>query len=245
MKKIVAISDVHIKRPGDEADQLLNRFLIHPEVISADYILLLGDVFDLMCGSHQEYLQLFEHHFEALKRLGSFGKKIYFFEGNHDVHLQSLFSKFFKKNEVIVSQIPVLEVIDGKIYYFSHGDEHEIDNISYQRYIKIIRSSPLEFVANHLMPYKLLQLLGENASKLSRKKGSKSFNAESVRERFRKGVIENTQMETHFVIGGHSHVQDHFELPETSAIYINNGYALKTKTFIHIEGHKAQFLSLG
>ena len=228
MKKIVAISDVHIKRPGDEADQLLNRFLIHPEVISADYILLLGDVFDLMCGSHEEYLQLFEHHFEALKRLGSSGKKIYFFEGNHDVHLQSLFSKFFKKNEVI-----------------SHGDEHEIDNISYQRYIKIIRSSPLEFVANHLMPYKLLQLLGENASKLSRKKGSKSFNAESVRERFRKGVIENTHTETHFVLGGHSHVQDHFELPETSAIYINNGYALKTKTFIHVEGHKAQFLSLG
>lgn len=245
MKKIVAISDVHIKRPGDEADQLLNRFLSHPEVTSADYILLLGDIFDLMCGSHEEYIKLFQHHFEDLKKLGSSGKKVYFFEGNHDVHLQALFGKFFKKSEVITSQIPVLEAIDGKIYYFSHGDEHELDNISYQKYIKIIRSAPLEFVANHLMPYKLLHFLGENASKFSRKKGSKSFNAESVRERFRKGVVENTHMETDFVIGGHSHVQDNFELPGRSAMYINNGFALKTKTFIHIHGHRAQFLSLG
>lgn len=244
MKKIVAISDVHVKKPGDSSDHILMQFLSHPEVLSADYILLLGDIYDLMCGPHEEYLKLFHHHFEKLRELGSKGKKIYFFEGNHDVHLEQLFSKVWKNGEVIVSQVPILEVIDGRVYYFSHGDEHEVDNISYHKYIKFIRSGPLKFFANHVMPYKVLNLVGKNASKLSRKKGSKQFNAEKVRGRFRAGIVQTIKENIDFILGGHSHVQDQFLVPGTQSIYVNNGYAPHTKTFIHIEGHKVQFLSL-
>ena len=57
--KIVAISDVHVKVPHDDADHLLCRFLTNPIVTSADYILLLGDIFDLMCGPHKAYLENF------------------------------------------------------------------------------------------------------------------------------------------------------------------------------------------
>ena len=244
MKKIVAISDVHVKKPGDTSDHILVQFLSHPEVLSADYILLLGDIYDLMCGQHDEYLKLFHYHFELLRDLASKGKKVYFFEGNHDVHLEKLFNKVWPNREVVVSQTPVLEVIDGRVYYFSHGDEHEVDNISYHKYIKFIRSAPLEFIANHVMPYKLLRLMGENASRFSRKKGSKKFNADKVRERFRSGVTQTVNENVDFVLGGHSHVQDQFQIPGTQSIYVNNGYAPHTKTFIHIEGHKIKFSSL-
>lgn len=243
--KIAAISDVHIKSPHDEADKLLMSFLNHPKVQESDYILLLGDIFDLMVGPHKAYLTGYRHLFSKITELHKQGKKIYFFEGNHDVHLEKLFKKLWPQNEVIITQEPVTELIDGKKYYFSHGDEHEVDNLSYHRYIKFIRSKPLKFVADHIMPYALLNFLGERASKMSRKKGSRTFNAEGVRERFRSGVQVTTKGEFDFVLGGHSHVQDEFRIPGAESIYLNNGYALKTGTFILIDNHQPQFVSLG
>lgn len=242
--KIAAISDVHIKSAHDEADKLLTAFLNHPEVQTSDYILLLGDIFDLMCGPHEEYLAAYSHIFTLLTNLQNAGKKVYFFEGNHDVHLEKLFKKLWPNNEVRVTQAPIIEEIDGHQYYFSHGDEHEVDNLSYHRYIKFIRSKPLKFVAEYIIPYAVLNFFGERASKISRKKGSRTFNVEQVRERFRYGVGVTTHGRYDFVLGGHSHVQDEYKIPESNSIYLNNGYALKTQTFILIDNHQSKFIPL-
>lgn len=242
--KIAAISDVHVKVPRDEADKLLHAFFTHPEVKSSDYIVLLGDIFDLMCGPHYEYLQMYQHLFDELTKLNLQGKKILYFEGNHDVHLEKLFRKIWKKNEVVITQEPIVETIEGKTYYFSHGDEHETDNKAYQRYIKFIRTKPLKFVADHVMPYSLLDYIGKQASQMSRKKGSRIFDPERVRERFRRGVLETTQGKYDFVLGGHSHVKDQYLIPGSESLYLNNGYALQSKTFLLIENHVPKFVSL-
>jgi UDP-2,3-diacylglucosamine hydrolase len=240
--KISAISDVHVKSPGDEAQLLLEKFFNHPEVKSSQHVLLLGDIFDLMAGPHQEYLDSFHPIFEKIDALVKSGVQVHFFEGNHDVHLQKLFQKFWPKGEVKARQLPEIENWDGKNYYFSHGDEHEPHNVSYQRYKKLILSPPLRFVANHIMPYEVLKFVGEKASSMSRKKGSRKFDVEKVRNTFREGVKETTQGKYDFVLGGHSHVQDNFNMG--NSIYLNNGYALKTKTFILINNHIPKFESL-
>lgn len=242
--KIAAISDVHVKTPHDEADKLLMSFLNHPKVAEADYIMLLGDIFDLMCGPHEEYLKSYSHIFNKLDAYQKAGKEIHFIEGNHDVHLDGLFKKMWKNGEIKSSQEPFITVLDEKKYYFSHGDEHEIDNHSYQRYKKIILSPPLKFVANHLMPYAVLNFIGERASKMSRKKGNRTFNHELVKARFRTGMAITTEGRYDFVIGGHSHVQDLYQIPGTNQTYVNNGYALKSKTFISIVDHKISFVPL-
>lgn len=241
--KIAAISDVHIKVPHDKADELLCKFLNHPSVKSAQKILLLGDIFDLMAGPHEEYIRDFKHIFELLEERRKSGAQIYFFEGNHDVHVKGLFAKYWKNNEVIVSQYPIIEDLEGKTYYFSHGDEHEIDNLSYQRYKKFILSPPLRFVAEHVMPYAVLNFVGERASKISRKKGSRIFDEELVRKRFRNGVSSITHGKYNFVLGGHSHVKDVFEI-SPSSVYINNGYAMRSQSFILIDNHSIDFPSL-
>lgn len=242
--KIAAISDVHVKAPHDEADKLLLAFLDHPDVQSADYILLLGDIFDLICGPHEEYLKMYPHLFDRMDALHKKGKKVFFLEGNHDVHLQGLFFKRWPGFEILSDQQPIIEKIDGKLYYFSHGDEHEVDNDAYQRYKKFIYSPPLRFVANQLMPFAVLNYVGERASKISRKKGYKKFDAELVRNRFRSGVQTTTKGEFDFVIGGHSHVKDNFTLPGSNSVYLNNGYALKEQTFLLIENHIPKFVPL-
>lgn len=239
--KISAISDVHVKTNDDKAHALLIAFFRHPLVQESDYILLLGDIFDLMCGPHEEYLTKYKELFSHMDDLQKAGKKVFFFEGNHDVHLEKLFKKKWPNNEVLVTQDAVVEEINGKLYYFSHGDEHEVDNISYQKYIKFIRSTPLKIVADYLLPYSLLNYLGERASKISRKKGYKKFDEENVRVRFRSGVAEKTKGMFHFVLGGHSHVKDEWTIPNSESLYINNGFALQSQTFIYIEDNKFRF----
>lgn len=241
--RISAISDVHVKVPFDDADHLLSRFLTHPLVKNSDYILLLGDIFDLMCGPHSEYIGQFDHLFKLMDELVANGKKVYFFEGNHDVHLKKLFDKRWPNGDVILSQDPVIESINGKSYYFSHGDEHEVKNTSYQNYKKLILSPPLRFVANYVMPFRLLNYLGERASKMSRKKGARIYNEELVKNTFREGVQETTQGKYNFILGGHSHVVDNFKLNQDS-VYLNNGYALKSKTFLMIDDHEVSFPEL-
>lgn len=242
--KIVAISDVHVKRPHDEADKFLISFLRHPQVQDSDYIVFLGDIFDLMVGPHEQYLRVYSHIFAEMTDLHRRGKKIYFFEGNHDVHLEKLFKQIWSPEQVVVTQAPIIEEIDGRKYYFSHGDEHEVDNVSYHSYMKIIRSRPLKFVADYLMPYSVLNFIGERASKMSRKKGAKKFNADEVRETFRKGVAITTQGKFDFVLGGHSHVKDQYQIPGSECLYLNNGYALNSQSFILIENHVHQFIAL-
>jgi UDP-2,3-diacylglucosamine hydrolase len=197
-----------------------------------------------MCGPHDEYLSLYHHHFNALESLLNSGKKIYFFEGNHDVHLERLFKKKWANQEIVLTQKPIIEVIEGKHYYFSHGDEHETDNLSYHRYMKFIRSRPLKFIADYVMPYAVLNFFGQRASKMSRKKGARKFDPEKVRSKFRTGVMEITNGEFDFVLGGHSHVKDEFKINDGKSWYLNNGYALQSKTFILIEDHQAQFVPL-
>lgn len=241
--KLTAISDVHVKTPHDKADALLMSFLTHPEIMSSDYVALLGDIFDLMCGPHPQYLKSFGHIFDQIDSLLQKGIKVRYFEGNHDLHLSGLFMQRWKDEKFLPMTKPEIINLDGRSYYLSHGDEHEVDNQSYQKYKKIITSPALTFVANQLMPYDVLNFLGERASKLSRKKGHRVFNANKVMERFREGVKTTVGGQYNFILGGHSHVRDMVEILPGS-YYVNNGYALQSNTFIKIENHEISFPSL-
>lgn len=243
--RISAISDVHVRIPQDEADKLLMSFLSHPLVVKSDYVLLLGDIFDLMCGPHQAYLNDFQHIFNRIDELMKSGIKVYYCEGNHDVHLEGLFKLFWPHGGLVPVQVPIIEEIDGKTYYFSHGDEHEVDNLSYQKYKKTILSPPLRFVANKIMPYAVLNMIGRRASKISRKKGARQFDEDAVKKRFREGLEISLQGKRYdFILGGHSHVRDLYLLKNGVSTYVNNGYALRTRGFISINNHAVSFEEL-
>jgi len=240
--KFVAISDVHIKHSQDDASHLLINFLKHPETLGADKIFLLGDIFDLMCGPHEEYFDRFSDVFGQIEQLILQGKEIHYTEGNHDLHLSRLFSKNHLLKNIIIHKAPFQFETDGKTYYLSHGDEHELDNVSYHRYMKIINSSPLTFVANYVMPLSVLDWVGNRASKISRKKGAKYFDSEKVRSKFRHGVESVLSGKVDVVIGGHSHVKDDYRTDKIR--YLNNGYALASKTFIYSDHGEISFVPL-
>lgn len=251
--KFAAISDVHVKRAGDPAEDLLLAFLRNPDVQSSDIIFLLGDIFDLMIGPHSQYFVRYQAYFEEIKKLLKNGRKICYVEGNHDFHLQQLYKKFFIVNSNLDSTKFIMDAsfeydCGGKKVYLAHGDDIELNNPNYKLFKSIVTSPPLRYYANYLMPHFLIKSIGEFSSERSRKRNNKRYKAEAdltpVKDNFR--LSTEFFHKTHpcdIIVLGHSHVKDLYKSP-AGFEYVNNGYAQHTKTYISIENGDISFKNI-
>ncbi|MDC1173849.1 UDP-2,3-diacylglucosamine diphosphatase [Bacteriovoracaceae bacterium] len=245
--KISITSDIHIKEKGDEGYQYLFSFLKSPKIQNSDKVILLGDIFDLMVGNRIEYITEFEEIFQLLKKLCEKGVEVYFFEGNHDFHIDRIFKEYFSEfsNKFkFIKDDKVIINIGKTRMRLSHGDDLEVDNLSYQRYKKVIRSQFIKLLADKVVPYRFVRAIGVKASKKSRKRNNKYFNQEDkIKEKFRNYALKVQEEENiDVLICGHSHVQDFFITDNFK--YINNGYAQKTNSFIYINNQNIEFISL-
>ncbi len=239
---ISIISDIHIKSSNDDADLILRAFCENSKVQNSDLVIFLGDVFDLLIGPHEEYFTEYPYFFNTLDSLLSEGKEVLYFEGNHDLHLKNLFnirySDYLDQSLKLVPNNFIKEVNNKKIY-FSHGDDLDLDNYSYQIYKKIINSSLLKFISNKILSYKMIKVLGNKASQTSRKRGAKVYNENKNKQSFRIGAEKKMKEGFDIVVAGHSHIKDLYET--NGSIYINNGFALKEKTFVYINNKAEVF----
>ena len=87
--KISVISDVHVHPTRGSGEAILKSFCENETVINSDYVIFLGDIFDLLVFNFDEYLDIYEKSIESINKLSEKGVKIFFVEGNHD------FSFFF------------------------------------------------------------------------------------------------------------------------------------------------------
>ncbi len=239
MTSLAFISDIHVRKANDEAYALLLKFLRHEAVQEVESVYLLGDIFDLMAGNHTEYKVQYTEFFELLKTYLKKGKQVYYFEGNHDLNLQRLFKSLFGnfKNFSLHNE-PLIQKIDGKIFYFSHGDEVLTEDYGYRIYKAFITSFFGKFLANFIVPYQLLKSLGEKASARSRKRSEPSVETkEKIKNRYRLEAKRLAAKGCDIIIMGHNHVADyyHFDYKNHSKWYLNNGFPLKDKTFYLLE----------
>jgi UDP-2,3-diacylglucosamine hydrolase len=251
--KFSAISDVHIKLSGDNAEDLLLAFLRNPDVQSSDVIYLLGDIFDLMIGPMSQYFLRYQNYFDEIKKLIKSGKRICYIEGNHDFHLEKLYKSFFKVHpeldSTLFSMAPFFEMQDaGKSIYFCHGDDIELNNPGYRLYKSLVTSVPLRYYANYLMPHFLIKGFGEYSAEKSRKRNNKRYSTVSdltpVKNNFRQSAEAFNKEHPHqIIVCGHSHVKDHY-ISINGFEYVNNGYAQHTKTYISIENGNISFKSI-
>lgn len=252
--KFVTISDVHIKNAVDcPHHQLFLQFLKCKDTQNSDAIYLLGDIFDIMVGDHFEYIDEYSEIFENLIKLSRSGKEIFYFEGNHDFHIVQLLNKFAKKNNLNnframkLSTIKI-DSINNKKIYLGHGDEIEIDNLSYRIYTFFIRSYFMKLVANWIFNYKFIKWLGAKASSHSRqrndKKYSEIFDTENIRNKFRDSArLINKNANYDFIICGHSHVKDEYE-DINKFKYLNNGYFPIEMTYVKYDNGKCTLENL-
>ncbi len=145
----------------------------------------------------------------------------------------------------------ISKILWNKKYYFAHGDEIQLGDYQYKIYKKVINSTPLAHLANSIIPYSVLDLIGTKASQLSRMNHrAKSYDFSVLRESYRQGAMHLAKkIKPSFIICGHSHIQDDFSFSLNSKSsqecrYLNNGYAPETKTFLFIDEHQVQFIRL-
>lgn len=245
----VFFSDLHVKILGNISDNtradLLTKFLASDQAKSSQQIFFLGDIFDLMIGPHKEYFIKYKYFFDLLAEYIRHGKTIYYFQGNHDFHLEKLVVMFHQKYQLkdglILHDGPMLLSYNDKTIYLSHGDELDIENVSYQRYKKIIRSSIAKFIANYLVTESMLNSVANFLAKKS-KDNQKNFDWNNTLILYRNFVQKLWDKGIHGVILGHSHVCDAWE--EGVHFYYNNGYAPDEKQFLYLDQDGLQFVPL-
>lgn len=226
---IYMISDIHVKMDGQNYDILKSFMSLSFE--RGDEVYLLGDIFDLVIGPHHEYRDLYKFFFDRLDELKKKDIPVHYFEGNHDFHIE----KLFEVHGVQIHKDPFVKNYFGKSVLFCHGDEIEIGNLSYKAYKYFIQSRPLNIVANYVMPFKLLNLIGQSASKNSRNRNKNRYGDPQknivIRDSFRLAAKRASEKyKADIVFCGHSHYRDDFSWD--GKMYMNCGYLPYTKNYI-------------
>ena len=174
------------------------------------------------------------------------GKVIFYIEGNHDFHLEKLFSKRYKDyfDKSFIYKKDHVEIQKGKLkIYLSHGDNFD-RSLNYQVTKFILRNSFTKFLINSL-PNCFVSKVGKLWSEKSRKKNN-SFWKDTNQLKYLKDKVRSqvsSQLSNDcfdLIVSGHSHVKDEFKITNSS-IYLNNGYPLKSKIFISINNDGHQF----
>lgn len=217
----ILISDAHY---SDLRPQLLDLLIaIEKETISPTQLILMGDIFDLLFGP------IIETHVRNQKMIDVINSisqriEVYYFEGNHDFALASLFP-----NVTIfpLSLQPVNFTFEGKQGKMAHGDFGE--DLGYKIYTYIIRSQVtlrllgwFDTFANHILIKKL-------DAYLSKKEDCNDFtNFEAyVKRRLKQYEDENID----YFVEGHFHQNRCFNI--TNFVYINlAAFACNQRYFI-------------
>lgn len=241
--KAFIVSDIHVKNPKDKGASFLEKFLHLCEEHDVERIYFLGDIFDHMVGDHFQYIKKYYFFFESLKKLIKQGKEIYFFEGNHDFHLDGVFKYFFKTNELDDSLFTyskgfvIHEFQDLKVW-LGHGDDLDYLNNAYKRWKSIYTSNQFKFFISKILSFEILQKFGAWASRDSKRRGKKTFNFTAARNKYREGARVISQTGVDYIVAGHTHILENFseEYKGNKFIYLNNGFPIKDGYFIVFNG---------
>jgi UDP-2,3-diacylglucosamine hydrolase len=240
--KAMIISDLHIKKNNDTCSQLLSEFFRACDQVCPDRVIFLGDIFDMMAGNYKDYITEYPNFFDGIKNQLELGRKVYYFEGNHDFHIGEVFQKFLKENMLDTNNFyyernPILLDFNGKKVLLGHGDDLDYNNESYKKWKRIYSSGYFKFFLNKVLTYKGLKKIGNWASSDSKKRGSKTFDYNKAKDKYRKGASVVATKEIDYLIAGHTHIKDDhtFEFEGKKIRYLNNGFPLHDRVFIKVD----------
>jgi UDP-2,3-diacylglucosamine hydrolase len=237
--KISSISDIHIYEDNDERSLLLYKFLKSKEVCESTHIVLLGDIFDLMVGNKKEYLQKYEQTFSRIKK-ASKNKELIYISGNHDFSLSKILNEYFNDIKFQYSSKPVVLNDSNTSIYLSHGDEVDENELSYQRWKNIYSNKYFQKIIDIFLPYFLIDMIGSNASKKSKKRNIKKFDYKLARNKYSNDLrIFLSKHKADYFILGHTHIE------YLDKKIVNNGFVPIHKKFAHYNGESLSLVTLG
>lgn len=230
---LFVVSDLHISGPEDPLYHSL-LLLLQRKAQTGDTVVLAGDLFDLFVGSKAIFTQTYAKFLQALKECGERGVACHYIEGNHDFHLDRVFSRI-KNVKLYPNEFSLL--LHDKRFYFAHGDLVLKDDYGY-RLLRLFFRSKIMKLLFHLAPGKWVASFGNFSSRTSQKKHRRSPLAierlEEIRRSYRSYAAEKLADGFDFVVMGHCHDLDEmsFQIGGRMGQYVNVGYPRKHGSFV-------------
>ena len=219
--KAIFFGDAHLSnKTKKELDSLIE--FMNSVLSEADYVFILGDMFEFYHGYDGFVYEWFLPFVKKLRELSEEGKKLFFFEGNHEFLLGS----YFEKVSSCRTLRRLVNEFDGLRVYISHGDE--------------VRLSPISYLLRSKFTLRLMDMLGPKLSWniamlssffLSNKK--KRYNEGTLRL-FREFAAKKFKEGFDVVILAHSHIPDIYEITEGEKrkLYLNTGDIIRNRTYV-------------
>jgi UDP-2,3-diacylglucosamine hydrolase len=243
MQKLSFISDIHVRSADDHRYKLLLSYLKNEKVLDSNIICFGGDIFDRMIGSYSEYIDEFKSYFNLLKELVESKKQVIYLQGNHDFHLDQLYSELFYpyKNFQLIKNYIVIE-FNNKKTLLTHGDILDFSDLSYLKYRSFITGSLCYLVSQGFFSYKLVKYIGDTVSGQSNRSKGYKIDLKKEQSKYHQLIDLLPELKLDQLICGHSHIKD--KVSKQGRIYINNGFCPEEKVFIHYDGEQFDFQSL-
>jgi len=192
------ISDLHLDSSRPAATDGFLRFLKR-EAAGCTSLYILGDLFEYWIGDNE----LNPHDRQVIAALSEFtksGTRCFVMHGNRDFLLGE---QFCRESGATLLPDPTLIYVGGESVLISHGDYLCTDDVSYQRFRKIVRDPRFKTLYSKL-PLKFKQSLAKKA----RKKSSSSYELKppeilDVNQRAVEQAL--TQFNVTTMLHGHTH----------------------------------------
>lgn len=247
--KISFFSDLHINDPKGPEQKLFERFCANAYTEDASHVILLGDMFDLLVGEHHQYIEKYQPFFNEILILLDQRKKVIYLEGNHDFHLQSTLLNYLERSSQYSQNFTYLKKgenlkLGDKTFHFCHGYEVDYENDAFKKWFSIYNSGPFKFLVNKVLPYNVIDYLGERASQNSKARGAKTFDFKREKAKYiagAKAFIDEKRIDG--VICGHTHIQEKHQYPD-GTLYLNCGFPKSDKNFLYYADGVFRFISL-
>lgn len=205
MTKAYFLSDLHLRNSEEKKAQILLRFL-HSNAGDGD-LFLLGDIFDLWLGDHKYFQEKFSPIIKAIQQWLQKGGRVYYFEGNHDLHLK----KFWQQElGVEVYTEPTYFNLGLLKVRVEHGDQMDPEDRGYLFLRWFLRTPILRSLIYHL-PGTWVAAIGENASSQSRTYTTSRRDENRqlrVMHQHAEKMVEQTPFDA--LVAGHVHQRDEY-----------------------------------
>ena len=217
------VSDIHISSPEDPRLARFENFLRARIDDQTTHLFLVGDIFDLWVGGSDFFSRRYSGVVEIIEKLRARGVRVIYFEGNHDIHLRSLWGERLGCD---VETAPRYFDLGPHRVRVEHGDQMNPDDKGYILLRQVLRTSSFEKLAEK-HPGAWNQTIGNSMSRSSRRWTSSSMKARNetaIREMVRAHAREAYGIEPFdLIVSGHVHVQDdHSWEDETSGANVRS-----------------------
>jgi UDP-2,3-diacylglucosamine hydrolase len=196
----VFIADAHLQKPEDDNYRYLLRFLSELQGTTKS-LFILGDLFEFWIGNSKKIYPHYYPVLHILQELSASGTEIFYFEGNHDFHLD----RFFMENiQAKVYPNPTVLELDGKRAYICHGDQINSRDHGY-RLLRFILHSRITKRLVPLIPAALAFRIAEHLSQRSKSKHGKRNSKWNYEELLKDFADEKFRDGCDAVISAHYH----------------------------------------